>query len=193
MARREALALRFGTSGVRGLVSDMTDRECYLYTLAFLRYVKTKSSPRAVAIAGDRRKSTPRILKAVGFAAQQEGLRVDACGLVPTPARDGVRPEARDAEHHGHRKPHTGGSQRHQVQHALGRGLEGGRGRDFPPLPGPGKRRSRAHPGRHLGFHGPGRPEAGEGMSNSARRIPPQGGTTSRGSSRSSPPVVSRA
>ena len=80
------MALKFGTSGVRGLVSDMTDRECFLYTLAFLRYVKTKSSPQAVAIAGDRRKSTPRILKAVAFAAQQEGLRVDACGLVPTPA-----------------------------------------------------------------------------------------------------------
>jgi len=64
----------------------MTDRECYLYTLAFLRHVKTKSSPRGVAIAGDRRKSTPRILKAVGFAAQKEGLRIEACGLVPTPA-----------------------------------------------------------------------------------------------------------
>ncbi len=80
------MALKFGTSGVRGLVSDMTDRPCYLYTLAFLRYVKTKSSPRAVAIAGDRRKSTPRILEAVGFAVQQEGLRVHSCGLVPTPA-----------------------------------------------------------------------------------------------------------
>jgi len=80
------MALRFGTSGVRGLVSDMTDRACYLYTLAFLRYVKTKSSPRAVAVAGDRRQSTPRILKAAAFAVQQEGLRVDYCGLVPTPA-----------------------------------------------------------------------------------------------------------
>ncbi len=80
------MALKFGTSGVRGLVSDMTDRECCLYTLAFLRYVKTGSSPRAVALAGDHRKSTPRILKAAAFAAQQEGLEVDYCGLVPTPA-----------------------------------------------------------------------------------------------------------
>lgn len=80
------MALRFGTSGVRGLVSEMTDRECYLYTLAFLRYVKTKSSPRAVAVAGDRRKSTPRIVRAAAFAAHREGLRVDYCGLVPTPA-----------------------------------------------------------------------------------------------------------
>jgi phosphomannomutase len=64
----------------------MTDRECCLYTLAFLRYVKTQSSPRAVAIAGDYRASTPRILRAVTFAVQREGLRVDSCGLVPTPA-----------------------------------------------------------------------------------------------------------
>jgi phosphomannomutase len=64
----------------------MTDRECCLYTIAFLQYVKTKSSPRAVAIAGDLRKSTPRILHAVAFAAQEEGLRADYCGFVPTPA-----------------------------------------------------------------------------------------------------------
>jgi len=80
------LTLKFGTSGVRGLVTDMTDRACYLYTLAFLQYVKTTSSPRAVAIAGDHRKSTPRILRAIAFAARQEGLLADYCGLVPTPA-----------------------------------------------------------------------------------------------------------
>jgi phosphomannomutase len=80
------MALKFGTSGLRGLVTDMTDRECCLYTLAFLRYVKEKSSPRAVAIAGDLRKSTPRIVDAVAFAAQQEGLATDYCGFVPAPA-----------------------------------------------------------------------------------------------------------
>lgn len=80
------MALKFGTSGVRGLVTDMTDRACCLYTLAFLQYVKTMSSPRAVAIAGDHRKSTPRIVKAAAFAAEQEGLLADYCGLVPTPA-----------------------------------------------------------------------------------------------------------
>ena len=80
------MALRFGTSGVRGLVSDMTDRECCLYTQAFLRYVKTRSAPRALAVAGDCRESTPRIVKAVAFAARLEGLRTEYCGLVPTPA-----------------------------------------------------------------------------------------------------------
>ena len=80
------MALRFGTSGLRGLVSDMTDRECCLYTLAFLRYVKTRCSPRAVAVAGDHRKSTPRVIRAAAFAAHQEGLPVDYCGLIPTPA-----------------------------------------------------------------------------------------------------------
>jgi phosphomannomutase len=80
------MALRFGTSGLRGLVTDMTDRECYLYTLAFLQYVKTQSSPRAVALAGDLRESTPRIVRAAAFAAQKEGLQTDDCGFVPTPA-----------------------------------------------------------------------------------------------------------
>ncbi len=80
------MALKFGTSGVRGLVSDMTDRECFLYTQAFLRYVKKQASFGAVAIAGDYRQSTPRILEAVAFAVRQEGLRPDYCGLVPTPA-----------------------------------------------------------------------------------------------------------
>jgi phosphomannomutase len=80
------LALRFGTSGLRGLVTEMTDRECCLYTLAFLRYVKTRAEPRAVAISGDHRNSTPRIIEAVAFAARQEGLEADYCGFVPTPA-----------------------------------------------------------------------------------------------------------
>lgn len=81
------MALRFGTSGVRGLVTDMTDRECWLYTRAFLQYLKTTASPfRAVALAGDYRESTPRILRAVAFAVRKESLDPDFCGAVPTPA-----------------------------------------------------------------------------------------------------------
>lgn len=80
------MPLKFGTSGVRGLVTDMTDRECYLYTKAFVQYLKTKSEPTAVAIAGDLRSSTPRIASAVAFAVNEEGLRADFCGNVATPA-----------------------------------------------------------------------------------------------------------
>ncbi len=81
------MGLRFGTSGVRGLVTDMTDRECWLYTRAFLQYLKTIAPPfRAAALAGDYRESTPRILRAVSFAIRDEGLDADFCGSVPTPA-----------------------------------------------------------------------------------------------------------
>ena len=32
--------VQFGTSGVRGLVVDMTDQVCWLYVSAFLQYLK---------------------------------------------------------------------------------------------------------------------------------------------------------
>lgn len=81
------MALGFGTSGVRGLVSEMTDLECGLYTRAFLAYARRKGGDAsAVSLAGDFRSSTPRILRAVAHAARFEGLAVAACGRVPTPA-----------------------------------------------------------------------------------------------------------
>ena len=79
------MALKFGTSGVRGLVTEMTDRACYLYTLAFLQHVKSKTPERSISLAGDHRPSTPRILRAVAYAARQEGFEIHYCGLVPTP------------------------------------------------------------------------------------------------------------
>jgi phosphomannomutase len=82
------MSLKFGTSGVRGLVTDMTDRECYLYTRAFVQHVKDAATagPTLVAIAGDLRGSTPRIIEAVAHAVASEGLEVDRCGFVSTPA-----------------------------------------------------------------------------------------------------------
>ncbi len=79
------MPLKFGTSGVRGLVTDMTDYECYLYTAAFGDYLRSQDVPPTVAIAGDRRGSTPRILKAAAAALRDTGFQVDYCGLVPTP------------------------------------------------------------------------------------------------------------
>jgi phosphomannomutase len=80
------MPLKFGTSGVRGLVTDMTDRECYLYTRAFVQHVKAGAEPSLVAIAGDFRGSTPRIIEAVAHAVSSEGLEADRCGFVSTPA-----------------------------------------------------------------------------------------------------------
>ncbi|MEW7978766.1 MAG: phosphomannomutase [Candidatus Sedimenticola endophacoides] len=79
----------FGTSGVRGLVSAMSDRVCYLYTMAFLQYLLGQGVIGAgdqVAVAGDRRASTPRIAAAVIAAIRAMGLRPVYCGLIPSPA-----------------------------------------------------------------------------------------------------------
>lgn len=80
------MPLKFGTSGVRGLVTEMTDLECYLYTRAFVEYLKTKSPAKAVSIAGDYRSSTPRIINSVGCAVRDSDLDVDNCGFIPTSA-----------------------------------------------------------------------------------------------------------
>jgi phosphomannomutase len=79
------MALKFGTSGVRGLVTEMTDRACCLYTRAFLQHVKNRTGTRTVALAGDHRPSTPQVLRAAVFAAREEGFDVRYCGRVPTP------------------------------------------------------------------------------------------------------------
>ncbi len=81
--------VKFGTSGARGLAADMTDRVCYAYTLAFLGFLGEGGAigtSDAVALAGDLRPSTPRIMAAVGMAIQDAGYRVINCGFVPTPA-----------------------------------------------------------------------------------------------------------
>jgi phosphomannomutase len=80
------MGLKFGTSGVRGLVTDMTDRECFLYTKAFVAYVKSKAKVESIPVAGDLRSSTPRIARAVAYAIRNEGAKADYCGLVATPA-----------------------------------------------------------------------------------------------------------
>ena len=34
--------VKFGTSGVRGLVTAMTDKVCYIYAMAFVQYLQAK-------------------------------------------------------------------------------------------------------------------------------------------------------
>ena len=53
----ETCGVKFGTSGARGLVVDMTDEVCYSYTLGFIQYLEQigslTSSGERVVIAGD--------------------------------------------------------------------------------------------------------------------------------------------
>lgn len=81
--------VKFGTSGARGLVSDMTDEVCYAYTLAFIQHlkeIKDLDTNGTIAIAGDYRPSTPKILTAVAMAIHNSGYTPVYCGLIPTPA-----------------------------------------------------------------------------------------------------------
>lgn len=96
MARRVAIAelmqrsgVTFGTSGARGLVQAMTDEVCVAYTLAFAAHLATlgwRPQGAPVAVAGDLRPSTPRILEAVGGALASLGAEPVYCGRIPTPA-----------------------------------------------------------------------------------------------------------
>ena len=79
----------FGTSGARGLVTAMTDRVCFAYTCAFLQHLANIGQFKAgqhVAIAGDLRPSTPRIMAACAAAIRHMDGEVDNCGFVPSPA-----------------------------------------------------------------------------------------------------------
>jgi phosphomannomutase len=67
----------------------MTDRECFLYASAFAQYLLENSSTHTVAIAGDHRSSTPRILAAVARGLGENNFDVDYCGMIPTPALAG--------------------------------------------------------------------------------------------------------
>jgi phosphomannomutase len=80
----------FGTSGARGLATAMTDRVCYAYTKGFLQYLESagelKHAGEAVAVGGDFRPSSDRVMEAVCRAAENLGYHAVNCGKVPSPA-----------------------------------------------------------------------------------------------------------
>jgi len=88
-ALMESSGVKFGTSGARGLADDMTDYVCYAYSLAFLEYLlesKQITTGDRVAIAGDYRPSSPRIMAAVAKAVVDIDCEPVNCGFIPTPA-----------------------------------------------------------------------------------------------------------
>ncbi|MDD4913935.1 MAG: phosphomannomutase [Methylococcales bacterium] len=76
----------FGTSGARGLVSQMTDQVCAAYTLAFLHGLELAKPGQKIAVGMDLRPSSPRIANACAAAIRQAGCKLDFCGVLPTPA-----------------------------------------------------------------------------------------------------------
>jgi phosphomannomutase len=74
---------KFGTSGLRGLVSELTDDLVADYTRAFLTACPHGG---AVHVGQDLRASSPRIARAVIGAARGMGLTAIDHGALPTPA-----------------------------------------------------------------------------------------------------------
>jgi phosphomannomutase len=83
-----ALAARagvsFGTSGLRGLVSDFTPDLCHAYVQAFLGIAEPRA--KRLLIGHDLRPSSPGIAGLCHQAARQAGWDTCHAGAVPTPA-----------------------------------------------------------------------------------------------------------
>ncbi len=93
---KDPVELRFGTSGLRGLVADMSDLEVYINVQGFLRFLEADGSlakGERVALARDLRDrcpktgivSSPRISGAVTQAVRDLGYDPVDLGQVPTP------------------------------------------------------------------------------------------------------------
>lgn len=82
--------VKFGTSGARGLATAMTDGVCHAYTTGFLQYLEEigelKQAGESVALAGDLRPSTGRIMGAVAQAVRDLGYVPVNGGRIPSPA-----------------------------------------------------------------------------------------------------------
>ena len=82
-------SLEFGTSGLRDKVTAMTDMECYINTRGFIMFLEERgdidSLNKDIALSGDLRSSTPRIMSSVSVAIKDSGYSTLFCGRVPTP------------------------------------------------------------------------------------------------------------
>lgn len=74
---------KFGTSGLRGRVADLTPDLICAYTRAFLAACPTGTG---LFVAEDLRPSSPAIAAEVIAAARAAGVAVTRCGTLPTPA-----------------------------------------------------------------------------------------------------------
>jgi phosphomannomutase len=90
---RTPVPLAFGTSGLRGLVTDITDLEAYINTRGFLDFTLAAGDAQPgtpIAVGGDLRPSTDSpersIMRAVVRAIADAGFEPVCCGKVPTPA-----------------------------------------------------------------------------------------------------------
>lgn len=82
-------SLKFGTSGLRGLVVELNGVPAYAYARAFAEVLKGEGSVAAegrILIGRDLRDSSPSIAGLCCRAVQDAGLVAVDCGALPTPA-----------------------------------------------------------------------------------------------------------
>lgn len=77
------MAPKFGTSGLRGLVTELTQACVSNYVHAFAASCDTGAG---LFVGHDLRASSPDLAKSVARAAAEVGVRVFHCGPIPTPA-----------------------------------------------------------------------------------------------------------
>ncbi|KRA99347.1 hypothetical protein ASD83_02125 [Devosia sp. Root685] len=82
------MSLKFGTSGVRGLVTDLQGQPARRYVAAFLRHLQTSGQMAGgrVLVGYDLRPSSPAIAADCLNAIAAAGFEPVDCGAVPTPA-----------------------------------------------------------------------------------------------------------
>lgn len=77
------MAPKFGTSGLRGLVTELTPELAADHVRAFIAACDIGNG---LCLGRDLRPSSPRIAADIAAAARAEGIRVIDCGALPTPA-----------------------------------------------------------------------------------------------------------
>jgi phosphomannomutase len=96
--------LRFGTSGLRDTVINMTDMECYINARGFIAYLEESGEFKkgdTITVGGDRRPSTYRIKRAVAAAISDMGGTVNDQGQVPSLGT--LRTVQKNCQYHGYR------------------------------------------------------------------------------------------
>lgn len=82
-------SLKFGTSGLRGLATELNGLPAYAYSLAFVEMLKARGSLNAgdrVFVGRDLRPSSPDIAALAMGAIEDAGFTPIDCGALPTPA-----------------------------------------------------------------------------------------------------------
>lgn len=83
------MAARFGTSGLRGLATELTDGTAARYVLAFAQLLRKRGQAAEsglVLVAADLRQSSPLLKAQIITALNAAGCHAVDCGTLPTPA-----------------------------------------------------------------------------------------------------------